>query len=184
MAGLVSAIIISFLGFMIHFFIIGSGIIKINPEWCIKKLKRHAQLLMVIWLLCLPAFIYLFGLLRDTDIINKAAGDHDLILNYLYGIIIFACLFFVYLTFYYVVDRSVSSRLMIEIDRSRDKRMSFEDIKKVYDLETKYDNELNGMVEGGFMRKDGDYYYNTVKGRFVARCTDLYKRAFRLGKGG
>lgn len=93
-------------------------------------------------------------------------------------------LFFIYLTFYYVVDRSVSTRIMMEIENASEKRLSFEDIKKVYDVDTKYINELTGMEQGGFIKKDGEYYSNTSKGRVVAIVTAWYKKAFRLGEGG
>jgi hypothetical protein len=97
---------------------------------------------------------------------------------------VFLALFFVYLTFYYVVDRSVSTRIMIEIDNTKDKRLKFEDLKAVYKPDTKYANELKGMAEGGFVRQDGLYYYNTPKGAAVGRLTAFYKKVFRLGKGG
>jgi len=103
---------------------------------------------------------------------------------FIYGIVLFLIFFFIYLTFYYVVDRSVSSRLMIEIDNAPGKKLTFDQIKSVYDEDTKYANEIQGMLDGGFIREKEGYYSCTPKGLIFAGCASWYKKAFRLGKGG
>jgi len=181
MSGIAAAVCTSIVCFLIHLMIISTGMIKINPEWCIKKLKHHAQLLLVIWIMCLPLFLKLDSVFKYSfgEIIPE--GN---IFYLSYGILFFLMAFFIYLTFYYVVDRSVSTRLMIEIDNSQEKKLGFEEIMKVYNLDTKYINELQGMIDGGFVEKKGQYYSNTLKGTLVAKCTAFYKHLFRLGKGG
>jgi len=156
--------------------------IKVDPEWAIRKLKVHAKCLLTVWIILLPVFFILFD--RIGAAYFAAHAGRTALFYYLYGALILLTLFFVYLTFYYVVDRSVSTRLMIEIDDSPAKKLSFREILVAYDVNTKYENEVKGMVEGGFVKKDGEYYSNTQKGRMVAVITRAYKRIFRLGKGG
>ncbi|MDD4202858.1 MAG: hypothetical protein PHQ52_05270 [Candidatus Omnitrophica bacterium] len=182
MAGILAALITSGICFLIHLIVFSTGIIKIDPSWCIMKLKRHGQFLLVTWILMLPVFVLLFFKLFDISIV--CTMNYCTIFLGFCGIVFIGLLFFIYLTFYYVVDRSVSSRLMIEIERSSEKRLTFDQIIKVYHPDTKYENELLGMAQGGFIKKQGDYYINTPKGTFVACITGWYKRTFRLGAGG
>lgn len=181
MAGYLSAIIISIIGILIHFLLINLGIIKINPDWCIRKLKRHGQLLLVIWIILLPVFYKLFNLLGEIRITEFTSA---ILFHYINGILLLTMFFFLYLTVYYVIDRSVSTRIMMEIEASPDKKLMFGGLKEVYDVDTKYRNELQGMIDGGFVKKDGDYYINTPKGMIVGRVTGAYKKLLRLGKGG
>ena len=182
MTGLVAGVLTGIIFFLIHLFLFGTGIVKINPNWSLKKLKRHAELLMVIWLASIPVYVFLYRMLDNYEVltlINKTEG-----FQVFYYLILFIMFFFIYLIFYYVVDRSVSTRIMLEIDASPEKRLTFEEIKAVYDLNTKYLNELQGMINGGFIKKDGEYYFNAPKGTIIARATIWYKKVFRLGKGG
>lgn len=89
-----------------------------------------------------------------------------------------------YLTVYYVVDRSVSSRLMIEIENSPQTKLTLQEIKKFYDPDAKYSNEIKGMCEGGFIKKEGEYFSNSLKASIFAQCAIWYKKIFKLGEGG
>ncbi|MDD5440512.1 MAG: hypothetical protein PHS37_10050 [Candidatus Omnitrophica bacterium] len=182
MIEILAALITSFAGMAVHYVVIRSGIIPIDPDSSIRKLKRHWQILLAVWILLLPLFLYCRAYLYANGCL--AALDRSVWCVALAGSAFVAMLFFVYLTFYYVVDRSITTRLMMEIDRSPDKKLTFEEIVRVYDLDTKSRNEIQGIVDGGFMRREGDYYVNTAKGVLVARITAWYKKAFKLGPGG
>lgn len=163
--------------------VIGLRIVRINPEGAIKKLKKHALLLLAIWVCLVPAFAYVYAALGGNvpalARVTEGAG-----FQCFFGALVFLMLFFVYLTFYYVVDRSITTRMMIEIERSPGKGLDFGELTRNYDIDTKYKNELQGMLDGGFIRKEGEYYVNTGKGAAVAAATAWYKKTFRLGKGG
>ncbi len=164
--------------------LIASGLVRIKPDLRMRKYIQHAVLLFIIWVVELPIFGLIFRSFRKGGIPALDFVSSPAFFNYINGIVFFAILFFLYLAVYYVVDRSVSSRLMIEIERSPGKRLTFEKIREVYDPDKKYANELKGMIQGGFVRKQDDYYENTVKGAIFASCAKYYKRVFKLGKGG
>jgi len=101
-----------------------------------------------------------------------------------YGLMLFFYLFLLYLTFYYVIDRSVSSRIMIEIEKSQAKEMRFEELIRIYSIDTKYKDQIDGMLGGGFIKEEAGKYKCTLKGFLVAKVAYFFKKMLRLGVGG
>lgn len=154
-------------------------------ESAIRKLFYHAKVLGGILFLMLPVFFIIrwSAAKSGMDIFIEESGY----LNAVYGahaILLFWCLFFFYLTIYYGFDRSVSSRIMIEIEKPPEKELSFEDILKVYDTEDKYRNIIEGMIQGGFVKEESGRYICTSKGAIVAGIARLFKKLMKLGPGG
>ena len=89
-----------------------------------------------------------------------------------------------YLSVYYLIDRSVSSTLLEIIENSPEGKLSAKQIKQIYGIENKYHSELKGMREGGFITEKSGCYRNSLKGRLYARLAWLIKIIFKLGPGG
>lgn len=89
-----------------------------------------------------------------------------------------------FLAFYYqllvLFDRSVSIRMMIDIDRSGEKGLTLEELKSSYSLEGKFRDEVRDMLFLSRFRQEGDYLYNTPKGSFHARVFDFLRRYLNL----
>lgn len=181
MAGILAAIICSAAGFILHLAVFSIGIVKVNKEFRLRKLVVLLRSALIIWLLFSPLLVKLFFSQRINNLLISLNSELFL---FVYGIAFFLMLFFLYLTFYYVVDRSVSSRIMIEINNSNEKALNEKEIKELYDAKTKYKNELEGMCQGGFLIKQGPYYINTAKGSIWGKIALWYKNCFRLGEGG
>lgn len=114
----------------------------------------------------------------------EAAYRITAVLNFLSGLFLYIFLFLGYCQFYFIVDRSISVRVMIEIENSIEKRLSFEELKKLYSGDEIFRRRLGHMVEGGYTRDISGYYANTPKGRFEARLFGFIKDLLKLGKGG
>lgn len=149
-----------------------------------RKLLFLAKQIMVVWLCGLPVFIYLFYLSYQQKISDNFDKINITLFHLAYGVVLLWMFFFLYLTLYYVVDRSVSSTLMIKIEKSPDKKLTIEEIRNVYDIDKKYRDEISGMLEGGFIIKDGEYYRNTFKGSCIAKIVNFFKTVYKLGPGG
>ena len=102
----------------------------------------------------------------------------------LWTALVFGSLFFVYMTFYFGMDRSVQERMMIELDKAPEHRLEFDGIRRVYNADTKFKNEIDGMLKEGFLRLEGNVYRTTAKGRLYARLARWAKRELQMGKGG
>jgi hypothetical protein len=154
-------------------------------EPVIFELMRQTKLSLVIWVAAFALFIYLFfapaGLM--TDLAGRISRWGELP-GYAYGIILYAALCFVYLTIYYVFDRSVSATLLEIIENSPEAKLSGKQIKEIYGVEKKYQSELKGMLEGGFIIEEAGFYSNSLKGRLYARIAGMIKIIFKLGPGG
>lgn len=105
-------------------------------------------------------------------------------INFLSGLMLYVFLFLGYCQFYFIVDRSISVRVMIEMERAADKRLSFDDIMLVYSFHGILARRLEHMVEGEYLVREGDYYLNTPKGRLEARVFRFLKEFLKLGPGG
>ena len=183
MRGIVTAIACSLLCGVLHIAYAYLGCSGKEYAHPIRKLIHHWKIMAVLWGAMLPVFLFFFWRTgKNIPIFNRISTTIPF--EYIYGIVFFGMFFFLYLSVYYVIDRSVSSRIMIEIDNAPEKRLRFNDLLGVYNVTTKYENELKGMREGGFIAQDGAYYRNTPKGMFVGRLAGWYKRVCRLGKGG
>ncbi len=106
------------------------------------------------------------------------------VLNFLSGFFLYIFLFLGYCQFYFIVDRSISVRVMIEIENSPQKRLSFEELKKPYSGEEIFLRRLGHMLEGNYLKDESGYYSNTKKGRLEARLFGFLKNLLKLGKGG
>lgn len=153
----------------------------------IRKLAYHGSLSLKIWIVLLPA-VMLLGFNSDVSgwfnsFTSKIAPEKIILI--FFGLIMIFSFFFVYLTFYYVLDRSVSSRMMMEIEKSPGKKLTYEQLKTLYGIDEKYIQNLDGMVQGGFAAVDQDGRFScTLKGAFVARISHFLKSVLKLGSGG
>lgn len=100
------------------------------------------------------------------------------------GTALYILVFLGYAQFYFLIDRGVSARIMIEIDQSPEKRLRVEEIHQRYDPKSMQVRRLNDMLFGGYVIKEGDHYKNTKKGKLHARIFYLCKRYLHLYPGG
>lgn len=193
--GIFIALFCSVLLFLIHFIILS----------LLKKERRYPspvhQLLDITRLLIktcanlLVVYTLLFFLIPDdffSNLMINYLGSLK-IFSFFYGVFLYICLSFLYLIFYFIVDRSVSATIMIKIEGSPEKGLTLKEIEEVYNIDKKYLDELKGMLQGGFITNPvaaglvpaiGGYFTNTVKGRLYARVARFLKGYFKLGPGG
>lgn len=100
------------------------------------------------------------------------------------GALIYAFLYFSYAQFYFLIDRSVSARIMIEIEESPQKRLRVEEIHERYNPKEMQTRRLRDMLYGGYVIKEGEYYKNTKKGELHARIFRFCKTYLHLYPGG
>jgi hypothetical protein len=104
--------------------------------------------------------------------------------NFILGILIYLLLFFGYCQFYFIIDRSISVRIMIELEKSEDKKLTLEQIKNVYSPDYLLLRRLGHMIRSKYIIEDSGFYRNLGKGRIVARVFAFLKGYLRIGEGG
>ena len=70
-----------------------------------------------------------------------------------------------YLHFIQIIDRTPTTRIMIEINNSTNKKLSLDEIKSLYSIDKKVSDELDDMVILGRLEKRQDCYSITPKGK-------------------
>jgi len=183
--GILISGVCSSVGFSLHIFIHLFRKGRRCGEPAIFELARQFKLTLVIWLSTFILFAYLF--FRPPELITHlASAIHRIVLSagYVYGLMLYLFFCFIYLTLYYLIDRSVSSTLLEIIENSPEGELTARQIKEIYGIEDKYRKELKGMLEGGFILAEAGDYANSLKGKIYARFAIALKAILKLGPGG
>ncbi|MEK7642974.1 MAG: hypothetical protein AAB372_00795 [Patescibacteria group bacterium] len=105
-------------------------------------------------------------------------------LFYLNGVAHYIFLFFSYAQFYFLVDRGVSARILVDVLESGSDILSRDEIRHRYVPDVLQDRRLTDMVYGGYLVHESEGYRMTAKGRLNARVFRWAKRFLRLYPGG
>ncbi|MDP2932252.1 MAG: hypothetical protein Q8O05_07150 [Chloroflexota bacterium] len=114
---------------------------------------------------------------NDLDTFSKTVA----LLN---GMLIYTFLWFGYCQFYFVVDRSISVRIMIELLNAPEKKLTRKQITEVYDLDDMLSRRLQQIVNQKYVVVNSGYYRNTLKGRLEGLVFQFLKGFLQLGRGG
>jgi hypothetical protein len=157
------------------------------------EVKRRFLTLVRIFYALIPLYALLY-ILIPTDALVMIPADPRVIpgtviglskiFNFFVGFATYISIFFGYCQFYFIMDRSVSIRMMIELEDDPDKKMTKEEIKKAYDFDDFISRRLKHMLDSRYITEESGYYYNTGKGRLHARLFRFLKEYLKLGKGG
>ena len=89
--------------------------------------------------------------------------------------------FFAYVEFFYYVERSVTLRLLAEINKSY--RPTLDDIRKYYNVESMVIDRVEAMRDNGFIISSNGLWRLTPKGELFARISIFFRRFLNLGPG-
>ena len=116
----------------------------------------------------------LSAVIKQLSIMLKAMG-------FLYGIIIYVSALVFYLNLIIFADRSISTRIMVDIENAPYKKLTLEQIKHNYSLGEKISYEVEDIKYAGFMSEDSGYFKNTAKGAQYAKLMKFLKDYLKLG---
>lgn len=147
-----------------------------------KPPKRRFRTL--IYLLVLSCFLFiltyiLFNIFGVTDKINNSLPTQYM--SMAAGLFVFFFCWYFYAHLVVVFDRSVTPRMMVEIYKAENKKITIEQMKKEYSLEEKFRHELDDMDIMHRIKKDGDYYYNTPKGIAHGKVIEWLRDYLHIG---
>ncbi len=160
------------------------------------ELKERFRALAAIFFAVIPLYVVVYALLPTDYLVVVPLQPVNPVLslstiqflsatlNFLSGLMLYIFLFLGYCQFYFIVDRSISVRVMIEIDNADGERLSYDDIMRVYSFHGILRRRLDHMLEDRFLVKEGEFYRNTSKGRAEAKVFRFLKDFLKLGPGG
>ena len=159
------------------------------------EIKRRFKTLVIIFFSLFPIYALLYFLIPSDTLIIVPVIPSPVVslklvnllysaLNFMIGLMLYVFLFLGYCQFYFIVDRSISVRVMIEIEDSPVKKLTFEEIERIYNFNTILSRRIEHMKYGKYIVDDKGYYINTKKGKFEAKVFRFLKEFLRLGPGG
>ena len=145
-----------------------------------RQVKKRFNTLVMIFLSLFPIYVLIYSLTSDflTNFTSSA------LVSFLNGILIYILLFFGYGHFYFLVDRSISVRTMVELENSRERKLTYEQLKEVYSPDNLLLRRVGEMLNGKYIIENSGCYKTTRKGRYQARLCKLLKEYLQLGPGG
>lgn len=133
-----------------------------------------ALYVLVFWLMPFPNW---FGILNLGSSFAKWTA-------FIVGASWYVFLFLSYAQFYFLVDRGISARILVEILRAKGENLSHDELRKRYSPETLQSRRLNDMLYGHYVVQENSVYRLTPKGRLNARMFDFCKKYLHLNPGG
>lgn len=146
------------------------------------QIKRRFRTLLVISLFCLLLYaMFFYGAFRlgvygkINSVIPWQIAD---ILN---GIFLYFFFLYFYAHLVIVFDRSVTVRIMVDIEQSKHKQLRLDEIKAGYSLEDKFRYEIEDMIFLKRIAKEGAYIKNTEQGKIHARLIKFLRDYLNIG---
>ena len=137
---------------------------------------------MVAWFApMVPAFVLLSVLTpADLGFLPERFARAAPALGLLNGLAMLVLLFLTGVLFYYHADRSITVRLLIELARAPQQRLSLDQLQVVCGVEVLMQDRLDTMTMNGFLvRRDGSYHL-APKGRLGGLGGTLARRALTM----
>ena len=180
-------------GFVIGFFCFIVFLILHNFIFHNWKIKFRFRALVWIFYSLLPLYMLLYTLIPGDAMLLMPINymitpvvviGISKIFNFSLGILIYLLFFFGYCQFYFIVDRSISVRIMIGLEKSKDKKLTLEQIKKAYKPDYIFLRRLEHMIDNKYITEESGFYKNLSKGKILARVFQFSKNYLNLGSGG
>lgn len=149
------------------------------------RVKFRARLLELIFVFFFVIQIILMIVIPENFLWPDI--NYSLLLNiatFVNGLMLYLLLFFFYANNYFVTDRSISIRIMIELENSPQQGLSKEELYQYYNGDMIMDKRLNDMIYGQYVKLVNGKYINTKKGKIYAKVFKYFKKYLNLGKGG
>ena len=153
-------------------------------HWVVCRTTRrwsHSWVINLIWLGFLPMYLLLLWALSHSctalavdfttpngvaDLLNGLLWDVLLLLGYTY--------------FFWLIERGLSLRVMIEIGRSPRRQLTIPEIQQIYTYDYIIKKRLNLMYKMGYAIEQDGRIRNTEKGRKLANANRLVRKIIRL----
>ena len=104
------------------------------------------------------------------------------IVNLLNGLLLQVFLLIGYTAFFFLVERGLSLRVLIEIGRAPGGRMTLDEIKRAYPYDYILEKRIGQMVRMGYWVEQDGQFRSTEKGRRFAALHKLAWKILRIGK--
>lgn len=137
---------------------------------------------MVAWFApAVPAFVLLYLLTPvDLGFLPERFTGATPALGLLNGLALLILLFLTGVLFYYHADRSITVRLLIELARAPQQRLSLAQLQEVCGVEVLMEDRLDSMAMNGFLVRHNGRYHLAPKGHLGGLAGTIARRVLAI----
>jgi len=157
------------------------------------EIKKRFRVIRNIFFAIMPLYVLLY-LVIPREILVLIPADPvktsqfvinlSKFLNFFTGFMFYMFLFMGYGMFYFIIDRSLSIRMMVEFSKAPGERYTFDGLKQVYSPDAVYDRRFRHLVESGCSVESNGYYTNTPKGKILSWIFTVSLKILQAWPGG
>lgn len=143
--------------------------------------RPHSRAINLLWLCFLPIYFLLFYVFARyypplaVSIISPLG-----LVDFLNGLCLNILLLLGYTYFFFLVERGFSLRLMIEIHRSAQGKLTIPELQEIYPYDYVLDKRLGQMEKMGYATIEEGVLCGTSKGTKLAAANKLVRKVLRL----
>ena len=153
-------------------------------HWAICRFLQWRPLSPVLnrtWLCFLPVYGLLFFLLATkTQTFAIRLRSIDGAADFLNGLLINCFLLVGYTIFFFLIERGLSLRVIIEIHRSPQRKLTIPEIMKIYTFEYILEKRLGQMLQMGYAVNEGGTLRSTERTTRLVAANKLVRTVFRI----
>jgi|GEM_PF-3170951 len=143
--------------------------------------RPHSRAINVLWLCFVPVYGLMFYLWnRSVSSLSVDLHSPDGIVNVLNGLLLDVLLLMGYTYFFFLIERGLSLRVMIEIGRSPQAKLTIPEIQQVYPYDYILEKRLGQMFKMGYAVEENGVIRNTEKGHKLAAANRCVRKILRL----
>jgi len=126
------------------------------------------------WLVSLPVLLFVLLVLNHSNaLVEVLNGQESPSLSYSCALLLQILLFFLFVECFYHVERSVTLRLLVEIQAATFTGRSVGTIMKDYSVDEMISRRLDVMLRSGLVRKTNGKWNLTSKGEAFAKIMSI-----------
>lgn len=131
----------------------------------------------------LPVFV--LAHVATVTILNWGALTGEIIvLRVIYGVLVMACMFILYMPFYYTIVASLSIQTLIYLEEAPRKELTMAELHQRFASRDIVAGRLEIMVSNGYLELGPSGYRVTPKARVMSKIFAFLKGIWKLGPGG
>jgi hypothetical protein len=164
--------------------VLSSFTLYVLTHWAICRWgnwRPHSRAINLLWLCFLPVYgLMFFWIGKHCPALAADVTTPLGMVDVLNGLFLNVLLLFGYTYFFFLVERGLSLRVMIEIQRSPQGRMTIGDIQRVYPYDYIINKRLGQMAKMGYAKLDGEVISGTAKSAKLAAANKLVRKILRV----
>ena len=149
--------------------------------FCLRPVSNRSRFLIRLTFACILLMVVRF---TKFHVSGHSFGMDLQTPRFIVALVSFACLWVLYMPFYYSIQTSLSLGMLIRLTAAGSEGIPLPELRPDAHAKRIVEQRLAAMEGAGYLWREDGRYVLTSKGRFIARTFGKIKRFWNLGAGG